>query len=169
MSFQNSSAKLIILRGNSGSGKSSVARRLREVSKKKIALVEQDYMRRVVLKEKVGDGEDHVLLIKRTVLFALEHRFHVILEGMLQAEWYGNMLKELIKKAPHHYIYYFDISFKETLRRHRTKSNAREFGEKEMKEWWIEKDFLDFAKERIIPEESSLLETVEKIQHEVGI
>lgn len=44
--------KLIVLRGPSGSGKSSAARAVREAQKQQIAIIEQDYWRRIVLKEK---------------------------------------------------------------------------------------------------------------------
>ncbi len=33
---------------------------------------------------------------------------------------------------------YFDLSFEETVRRHNTRN--REFGEKDMRRWWREKD-----------------------------
>lgn len=39
------------------------------------------------------------------------------------------------------------IPLEETLNRHKQKPNANEFGEKEMKSWWNEKDLLN-----IIPE-----------------
>ena len=39
------------------------------------------------------------------------------------------------------YAYYFDMSFEETLKRHQTRACRDEFGEKEMKSWWREKDF----------------------------
>jgi len=44
-------SRLIVLRGNSGSGKSTTARALRERFGRRLAWVEQDYLRRVVLKE----------------------------------------------------------------------------------------------------------------------
>lgn len=50
-------SKLIVLRGNSGSGKSTTAKMLRDAAiakgtKTKIAIIEQDYLRRYILKEK---------------------------------------------------------------------------------------------------------------------
>jgi predicted kinase len=47
--------RLIVLRGNSGSGKSTVARALREAYGRGIARVSQDLIRRIILKEK-DDG-----------------------------------------------------------------------------------------------------------------
>jgi len=40
---------LILLRGNSGSGKSTIARAVRDRYSRGLALVEQDYLRRIVL------------------------------------------------------------------------------------------------------------------------
>jgi hypothetical protein len=39
------------------------------------------------------------------------------------------MIKDLVTKCPDHYVYYFDILFEETLRRHATKPIALEVGE----------------------------------------
>lgn len=59
--------------------------------------------------------------------------------------------------------YYYDISFEETLRRHRTKPNRDEFGEEDMRRWWQEKDYLDNIKETVLGEDIILEEAVEKI------
>ena len=47
------------------------------------------------------------------------------------------------------YVYYFNISLDETLRRHETKPNFHEFGETRMREWYIENDTLDLAHEML--------------------
>ena len=46
-----SNTRLIVLRGNSGAGKSRIARTLRSRLSGCVAWVEQDYFRRVVLRE----------------------------------------------------------------------------------------------------------------------
>jgi predicted kinase len=73
--------RLIVLRGNSGSGKSTVARAVRERYGRGCALVEQDYLRRVVLKERDVEGGIAPDLIAHTVRFALDRGYHVLLEG----------------------------------------------------------------------------------------
>jgi predicted kinase len=156
-------SKLIILRGNSGSGKSTVAKKLREVSSRKIALIEQDYIRRTILKEFKPDDVFHIDLIFDTVEFALAHSYDVILEGILNFGRYDSLLTRLIELCPEYYIYYFDTSFEETLKRHATKLNAHEFGEKELREWYKPKDLSNFKREKIIPEEYSLEQTVKTI------
>ena len=167
MSAEN--PKLIILRGNSGSGKSTVAKMLREACSEKIAIVEQDYLRRFVLKEKESEGTNNIDLIKQTATYALEHGYNVVLEGILYFPRYGEMLKHLTGKWPDNHVYYFDISLAETLRRHMTKSNSHEFGEEQMREWYRRSDLTNFDNERMIDESSSLEDTVKRIIRETGL
>lgn len=157
--------RLVILRGNSGSGKSTVAKALRERSKsgRKIAIVEQDYLRRHILKEKERDNGDNIGLIKQTVEYALANNYDVLLEGILYGPRYGLMVTSLIKLADQHWVYYFDVSFEETLRRHSTKYNAHEFGEEEMRAWYKDDDRLGCDGEITIPESNSFDDTVNYI------
>jgi adenylate kinase family enzyme len=156
-------SKLVVLRGNSGSGKSTIANALREQGKTKIAIVAQDYLRRFILKEKENEGTNNVDLIQQTVEFALERGYNVILEGILYFPRYGEMLQKLVDQCPNNYFYYFDVSFDETLKRHSTKPNAHEFGEKEMKEWYKPNQRTGFDSEKTIPESFTVDEAVEKI------
>lgn len=165
----HSTPKLIILRGNSGSGKSTVAKQLREVSSRKIALVEQDAIRRGILGEKEVPNGDNIPLIAQIVEFALGRGYDVILEGILNFQRYGGMLRKLSGLSTETHVYYFDISLEETLRRHATKSCAHEFGEKEMREWHRRRDFTNFIGERVINEECSLEQAVKRIVDETGL
>jgi hypothetical protein len=92
-----SATRLIVLRGNSGSGKSTVARAVRERYGRGCALVEQDYLRRIVLRELDGDGGIAPALIAQTVRFALDHGYHVVLEGILARARYGSALSCLFR------------------------------------------------------------------------
>ncbi len=161
--------KLIVLRGNSGSGKSTVAKRLREASSRQIALVEQDYLRRFVLKEKETEGTNNIGLIQQTVEYALSHGYDVILEGILYFPRYGKMLERLARHCPDHYFFYFDVGFDETLKRHATKPNAHEFGEPEMREWYKPGQQTGFDREWIIPESSSIEQSVQTIINVAGV
>ena len=162
-------SKLIILRGNSGCGKSSTARLLRERLGSQIAWVEQDYLRRIVLKEKESEGARNIELIRQTVEFCLSTGQNVVLEGILNASRYKPMLKELLVKWPDHYVYYFEVSLEETVRRHASKPNAHEFGVKEMTEWFVSHDVLDVDREVIIPESMSQPEIIQRILDETGL
>lgn len=157
---------LIIIRGNSGSGKSTLAKQLRDQMVEKglkTAWVEQDYFRRVVLKEKEKPNGDNIALIEQTVLFALDKGYSVVLEGILAFSRYGTMLERLIQTWDQTFAYYMDVPFEETLRRHITKPNAHEFGEKEMREWWLEKDLTHFLEETIISADSTLEQSIQTI------
>lgn len=162
-------AKLVVLRGNSGSGKSTVAEKLREKVHDKTALVSQDNLRRLILKEKEIDEGDNIDLIQQTVEFALGRHYNVILEGILYFPRYKFMLKRLAESCPNNYFYYFDVSLGETLSRHATKSNAHEFGEKELKEWYRPLDLTNFTDEKIIPESYSTQHTIKSILRETGL
>lgn len=148
--------KLIVLRGNSGSGKSSTARELRARFERGIAWIEQDYLRRIVLRERDVPNGVNIGLIERTVRYALDNSYDVILDGILDARHYGAMLTHLTSDhAGTSAHYYFDVSWEETLRRHSTRRQATEFTPDQMREWFAPRDLLGSVKERIIPESAT--------------
>ncbi len=155
--------KLIIIRGNSGSGKSVIAKQLQQDLQPRFAkdlghgtmLVSQDVIRRDILRTKDGPGNPSVQLIKDTATYGLNIGFDVIIEGILVRNVYGTMLRELSALFTETHAYYFDISFEETLRRHHTKPNAHEFGEEEMRRWYVPKDLLSLPDERIFNDHQS--------------
>lgn len=162
--MSNKSTKLIVLRGPSGSGKSTVARAVRETQEQQVAIVEQDYLRRTLLKEKDIPNGLNIELIKRTTLFLLDNSRDVVLEGIFDKRRYSTMFKEILVVHPlNNYFFYFDISLEETLRRHQDKPNKDDFGEDEMRRWYKEYDLLDVVDEEIIAEQSSFEETVERV------
>lgn len=128
---------LIILRGNSASGKTTIAKELQEHFGQGTLLVSQDVVRRDMLKVHDTMGNlSHDLLFEITKYGKGKCEF-VILEGILNSRRYGDMLKELI----HHfdgnaYIYYFDLSLEETIRRHNTREKRIEFGEDSLRKWY---------------------------------
>lgn len=162
-------SKLIIIRGNSGSGKGTIAKKVSESSEHKIAIVEQDYLRRFILKEKEKDAEalpNIIGLIEQTLIFALDHGYIVILDGILSMDRYGEMLSRLKDVCSDHHFFYLDVSFEETLRRHSTKPNAHEFGETELRRWYKQKDVTGFDGEIIIPESASIEQAVDIVKRQ---
>ncbi len=160
--------KLIILRGPSGSGKTTVARAVHEEQRNNgnlMAWIEQDYFRRIVLKEKDLSGGFYIQFIRDMVLYLLKNGHDVILEGIFVADRCEEMFKEIIESHPaENFFFYFDISLKETIRRHNTKSNKDAFGEKELKAWYRDKDFLICIKEKIIQENEKAEDIAERIK-----
>ncbi|MFF2642171.1 hypothetical protein ACFVUB_20290 [Streptomyces niveus] len=102
--------RLIVLRGNSASGKSTVAAAIRERFGRGLALIGQDNLRRVVLHEHDRPGAPNIGLI--------DAGYHVVVEGILRADHYGAMLTRLHTdhRGPTH-GYYLDIPHQETLAR----------------------------------------------------
>lgn len=160
--------KLVVLRGPSGSGKSSVAKAVQadQMAKNKpMAYVEQDYFRRIVLKEKDILKGFNIQLIKETVVFLLRNKYDVIMEGIFDSGRYEEMFKEIISMHPSdNFFFYFDISLEETLGRHNTKHNKNDFGENELRSWYKKADFLKCIKEEIIPESNSMSESIKSVQ-----
>ena len=74
--------QLVVLRGNSRAGKTSLSMVLRE---RPMAVVGQDHFRRIVLKEKDSTTDTDILgLLDLTVRYCLGSGRNVILEGILQ-------------------------------------------------------------------------------------
>lgn len=165
---------LIIIRGNSGSGKSTTAHALREKAiengaNKFIALVEQDYFRRIVLKEKESVGADNIDLIDQTVKFLLDRDYVVILEGILSSKRYGTMIQKLCEHAGEYKAYYMNVSLAETLNRHNKKPNAHEFGEAEMTSWYKPLDLLGIDNEFVLEETLSQEQIIDRIRKDTGL
>ncbi|MFE3499080.1 AAA family ATPase [Kitasatospora sp. NPDC059160] len=155
---------LVVVRGPSGAGKSSVAARLRAAYGRGVAVVGQDVLRRTVLRERDVVGGANIGLIDLVARHALDHGFHVVVEGILAADRYGAMLTRLA--AEHRgrsFLYYLDVDFDETVRRHATRPMAAEFSPEQMAGWYRARDFLPGGLERVIGQGSTLDGTVERI------
>ncbi|MGI2327093.1 kinase [Planococcus sp. YIM B11945] len=144
-------SKLIIFRGNSGSGKSTIAEQLQQHFGDGTLLVSQDTVRRDMLKVRDRDGNLSIDLIRQIAEYGKNRCAYVIVEGILMKKLYGNMLKNLIDfydgKAR---VFYFDLSFDETVKRHRSRPKAANFGEEMLRSWWLPNDFLHLDQESLL-------------------
>jgi hypothetical protein len=163
----NNEVRLIILRGNSGSGKSSAAKALQRKFGRGTLVISQDVIRRDMLWVKDGMGTKAVSLLMELAKYGKENCDIVIMEGILHSDVYMELFQML--KLEFHKIraYYYDISFDATLVRHQTKPNCNDFGEDDMKHWWRDRDYIGIIPETCIPETMSLEETVEMITSEI--
>jgi adenylate kinase family enzyme len=164
-------SKLIILRGNSGSGKSTVAKALFEQVTKPAVLIEQDYYR-FIFKPAGGTLNSKTIhkMIKANVLAALKDNYDLILEGIFNVKSWKVIFDEIFEIHPKdNFIFYFDISFGETIKRHRTKPNKDEWSEADMKDWYNPRDFMGYEFEYVIEEKSSKNEIIKKIKKTAGI
>ena len=92
------------------------------------------------------------------------HNELVILEGILNSRWYTPLF-DAAKALYGENIcaYYFDLPFEETLRRHQTKDKRTEFGEKEMRSWWNEKDYAPALNEQTLTPDMMQDEIIDRI------
>ncbi|MDR4984257.1 hypothetical protein CN491_01175 [Bacillus cereus] len=139
---------LLILRGNSASGKTTIAKELQEYFGQGTLLVSQDVVRRDMLKVHDTMGNlSHDLLFEIAKYGKGKCEF-VIVEGILNNRRYGDMLRELIhyfdKNA---FTYYFDLSLEETIRRHNTREKRHEFGEDSLQKWYNPHDTIEVDRE----------------------
>lgn len=160
--------KLIILRGNSGSGKTTIAKELQNRFGTNTMLISQDVIRRDMLKVKDGENTLALPLMKELLVYGHGHSDIVILEGIMYADWYKPLFELAVQLYDTKvYAYYFDLLFEETLKRHQTKPNSHEFGEDAMRRWWREKDFSDVLNEVSITDERNIDDVVEDIYNVV--
>jgi predicted kinase len=157
---------LVILRGNSGSGKTSIARAVRAAYGRGAALIEQDQLRRMILREHDSPPSTGIApgFIANAAAYALAHGYHVVLEGILNAARYGDALLALIDghDGPN-FVYYLDVSVDETVRRHATRPEAADFTPAQMRGWYTAHDVLGTPGEHVIAESSTFAESVDLI------
>lgn len=89
-------SKLIIIRGNSGSGKTTIAKKLQHHLGHGTLLIAQDVVRRDMLKVHDREGNLSIELIRQIAEYGKGRCEVVIVEGILYASRYGAMLKDLI-------------------------------------------------------------------------
>lgn len=85
-----SETRLIVVRGNSGSGGSTLAAALRAARPRGVAVLGQDVLRRQVLHVEDRPGALSVGLLDLTGRSARDHGLHVVVEGILHEEIHGN-------------------------------------------------------------------------------
>lgn len=131
-------------------------------------LISQDCIRREMLYAKDEPNTPAIDLLINLVSYGFQNCDFVILEGILYTDIYEHLfirIKETF--ASQIFAYYFDLPFEETLKRHKQKHNAHEFGEMEMRRWWREKDYLANIYEKTLGMEMSLHEIVDLIYQDL--
>ena len=157
-------AKLVIIRGNSGSGKSSLVRKLQNHYGRRTLLIAQDTVRRDMLKEKVEPGNLSIDLTETLARFGYDHDLLVLVEGFYETDIYGEMLERLRNLFNSQILaYYYDLTFEETVRRHQTRTKQEEFTPADMRRWWKDRDFLGWEEESFFRDEDSLEAAFERI------
>lgn len=162
--------KVIILRGNSGSGKSTIAKALQKRFGYGTMLISQDIIRREMLYVKDGANTKAISLLMDLINYGRSNCDILILEGILNATWYKELFHMIHQEFENRiFAYYFDLPFEETLIRHQQKPNCNDFGEAEMRKWWKEKDYIGKIKEKILTKDLSKDEIVNMIYTDLTI
>jgi len=162
--------KIIILRGNSGSGKSTVAKAMQEKIGHETLLISQDDVRREMLRVRSGEHSLSVKLMKHLVLFGYNYCRVTILDGILSTVSHAELFEEIASLFKEQvFAYYFDLTFEETLKRNEQKEKIiqHNVGESELKKWWREKDFLSAVHEKVITEDMDFNYIVNRIYNDL--
>lgn len=153
--------KLIIIRGNSASGKTTAAWEIRRRYGRGLAIVSQDVLRRDILRVRDEPVNPAMGLIDLTARYALDHGYHTIVEGIMSNGSYGEMLTRLVDNhAGKSAAFYYDLDFEETVARHASKPQSAEYGAALMAGWYRERDLIPGLNEHIFDAAISLDEAV---------
>jgi len=139
---------LIIIRGNSGSGKSTISSRLQKTLESTF-LIPHDLVRRKMLDVRDYAGNDSIVLIKALAQFGRNRYRHIIVEGILKNEIYKDLLSEMLNAFSRNIVIYMDVTFDETVRRSQNKHDWGEFTIDDLRRWWCNKDYLSVQDELI--------------------
>lgn len=158
---------MIVLRGNSGSGKTTIAHELRKQLPVSSMIVSQDVVRRDILNLKDTANNISVELMTQIIQFGIDKYEVIILEGILSKSKYEYFLQSLSEFRVPVFYYYFDLPFSVTYDHH-VQKNTQEFGFQDLKKWWIDQDYLDIDNEIIIDEITSIQRNVQRIKQDLG-
>ena len=143
--------KIIILRGNGGSGKSTTALALQKKLGRGTFMIPQDTVRMDMLWVSEDPNNKAISLLETLVEFGSKNHPITILEGVLCSSIYQSLFRrvtELFGKQIH--AYYFDVPFEETVIRQKQRPIHNKWSEEQMRKWWREKDYLNFIPEKTI-------------------
>jgi predicted kinase len=168
----SASTRLIVLRGDSGSGKTTTAAALRPLLGPKTAVIHQDYFRRELLAggEKESRSADAAALIDAAARQSLDLGYDVILDGIFNLRDYADRLEQLWRD--HRgitRIYQFDVGYEETVRRHEGRELRHAFTAEQMREWFDGWQPLTFVDEGRIGPGESLDHVTTRIITDVGL
>ncbi|MFT9411772.1 hypothetical protein [Liquorilactobacillus hordei] len=134
---------LIIIRGNSGSGKTYLAKKVQNYyGTKRSFLIQQDIIRRDILHSDDHVGNISIELMTKMIEFGKQNYEITILEGILRKDVYSEMIEEAVNEFEGRaLVFYLDISFEQTIKNNNKKEIS--FSTEQLKSWWREKDYLN--------------------------
>ena len=134
--------KLVVLRGNSGSGKTTTARELQRVLGPTALLISQDVVRREILHAPDTAGTPAIAVMAELIAWGRAQGFTIIiLEGILKRSVYGEFLRTLKQTWDTAMVIgYSDVTLATTLKRNQTKTQP--FSRAQLAQWWLGRDLL---------------------------
>ncbi len=162
--------RLVVLRGNSAAGKSTISGLLRDALGPGLAIIEQDHVRRIVLSEDDRPDSANIGLISSMARFCLDVGFDVLAEGIMTSDRYGAMLLELTRDhagVTRHF--YLEVDFAESVSRHTTRDKASDFDVERMRSWYRHRDLLAGVDQEVISGETSAVEASLHIAGSLGL
>jgi len=163
---------LVIVRGPSCSGKTTVARKLLDTAKKKTAIIHQDSYRGIFNPPGGGhkhNGEVIALMIEHNTTTALKHGYNVILEGVLNVKMYQDTLDRIIENhVGDTHLFHLDVSLEETVERGKKKSLSTLFTAEQLEEWYPASRVPYHNFETLLPQHFSCDDSLEFILDSLG-
>ncbi len=164
--------RLILLRGNSGSEKSTIAATLQKRYGRGLARIPQDVLRREILREHGSDqtptaAPEFIIAVAKAALTA---GYHVLVEGILHTHAYGALLRQLMTEHPGpSSAFWMDVAFDETVRRHLRRPIPIPVSAETMRGWFTPMDLLGVTGEQVIPQSHDLDTAVDTIMQISGL
>jgi predicted kinase len=169
VSVMDHGPRLIVLRGNSASGKSTGASELQRNLGPGTANIGQDHFRRVVLREHDLANGDNIGLLANTIRYCAGIGYNVIVEGILVASHYRDMLCHVIAEhAEPSHVFYLEVSLDEALRRHQERPLGTEVSPEEFRRWYVPADLLGVPGEVVLDATADVRVTVRAIMSALG-
>lgn len=160
---------LIVLRGNSASGKTTVAAELQRTLGPGTANIGQDHLRRVLLREHDVANGDNIGLLANTIRYCAGIGYDVIVEGILVAKHYREMLCDVMADHPGpSHVFYLEVSLNEALRRHRERPLGHEVPSEEFRNWCAPDDLLGVSGEVVLDATAGVEVTTSAIMAALG-
>jgi hypothetical protein len=121
------------------------------------------------LREHDVPNGDNIGLIAHTVRYCADIGSNVILEGILVAKLYRNMLRDVVAEhaGPTH-VFYLDVPLDEIVRRHGTRPLGSEVSVDKLRHWYVPSDTLGIPGEVVLDGTADLQVTLAVIRERIG-
>ena len=172
MTVGTTSTRLVILRGDSASGKTTTALALRAELGPEVAVIHQDQIRREMLSnpDSRARSRDASILIVTAARQALDLGYDVILDGIFNLRDYAERFEHLVSEhRGATAICQFDLGLEETLRRHASRPLGKVVAEEKIREWYDGWQPLPWFDERRVGPEDTTSEIVASILRDLSV